>query len=686
MTLDLASQGALIGAVVTFQLAVLVLMDRRQRPVLIRFGLLVAALCLWNLAYFVSRTFGTAGWQHFLFLVRLLIPPAALHFALAFLHGPEHDNPFPRRAAWVSIVLGAASLTLSPSYLGFLGNLSGLYLFSAFLACIWFFYKHYRQVEQPIERKRIGYLIVGAILTIAALGFDVVTATGSRGVITLIQPRIGHLATVLYIYFLFLAIVNYRLIDLQEILGKSLQVIALAVVIASVYGVLVIWLGQTPELSLFNTFFASLLILSMYDPLKNQIRKRIDDWFFGDRRRLLQVVEELGGEMVRTADRRGLERLMIESLASVSRVTDVSLYLLDPRDGAYHLTGAEGPERHRLPKTIKPGALSAHLSLKDQSLVRDELEEGRARMGREDALRIMRTLDLLRSDLTVPLNLKGVCLGFLNLRDRNAQEICSRREIEMLEMMARHAAALLEIFSVSERIRQKERLASLGEMAAGLAHEIRNPLGAIKGAIQVIESDPEGPNSGEFLSIIVEEVGRLDNVVSQFLDYSKPPRVSPEPADVGRLVERTLSLLRAQDGRPGIEIDQTLAEGLPPARADAEKLRQVFLNIALNAVEAMDGRGKLLVTTGLGEGGERLFVSFADTGPGVPPDKLGRLFDPFFTTKEGGTGLGLAICHRLVEAHGGSIEVRNRPEGGAEFTVLLPAAEEGSAPSQGVVR
>ena len=244
-------------------------------------------------------------------------------------------------------------------------------------------------------------------------------------------------------------------------------------------------------------------------------------------------------------------------------------------------------------------------------------------------------------------------------------------------------------------MKERDRLAALGEMAAGLAHEIRNPLAAIQGALQLLlppEGGREPPREptedrGEFLGIIAEEVRRLNGVVTQFLDYSRPPRATLSPGELNEILTRTLTLL-APEIPPSVKLVLDLAEGLPRVSCDPEQLRQVFLNLALNALQAMPEGGELRVVTLLSRDEVALWrdvpkrsdlveVRFHDTGPGIPEGEREHIFVPFYTTKAKGTGLGLAICQRIVKMHGGTIGVRSAPGEGAEFAIALPALWEG---------
>jgi signal transduction histidine kinase len=229
-------------------------------------------------------------------------------------------------------------------------------------------------------------------------------------------------------------------------------------------------------------------------------------------------------------------------------------------------------------------------------------------------------------------------------------------------------------------------------MAAGLAHEIRNPLGAIKGAVQVMQPSmkQQDPHTEEFLGVIVEEVDRLNRVVTQFLSYSRPFKGEIGQVDLAHVVQDTVRLI---DPERLERLHVDVPDDLPPVRGDAEALRQVFLNLLMNALDAIedplasregedparvwiDGR---LRPRGLPDG-DAVGITVRDNGPGLSQQTLSTIFVPFHTTKTGGTGLGLPICQRIVENHRGVILVGNNVEGGASFTVVLPV-ERSEKPS-----
>ncbi|MBI3002076.1 MAG: PAS domain S-box protein [candidate division NC10 bacterium] len=230
---------------------------------------------------------------------------------------------------------------------------------------------------------------------------------------------------------------------------------------------------------------------------------------------------------------------------------------------------------------------------------------------------------------------------------------------------------------IEEQLRRADRLAAVGQLAASIAHEIRNPLAAISGSIQVLQEEmqPQGQNR-QLVDIILREADRLKLITGQFLDFVRPRTPLRKECELITCLEETVLLLKQRE-RTGAEVvmDFTPPEAPVVVSADDDQLRQVFWNISLNAVEAMPEGGTLRVVVrdfSADPDHPTVAVEFADTGGGIRPEEnLDRIFEPFFTTKETGTGLGLSIARRVVEELGGRIEVENRPGEGATFRVVL---------------
>ncbi len=264
-----------------------------------------------------------------------------------------------------------------------------------------------------------------------------------------------------------------------------------------------------------------------------------------------------------------------------------------------------------------------------------------------------------------------------------------RRGLEVqAETLARSHRELQEqtrlLLEKEAQLRRADRLSALGQLSAGLAHEIRNPLGSIKGAVEILQDDyPAGHPKAEFYAIILREVARLNEVVANFLTFARPATLRFAPVEVLSVINDLEGLISGQARAHRVQIFTAFHDGPSRVLADEALLKQAFLNIALNALEAMPEGGDLAISTRLAgpqDAGtspdqarpEWLEVVFDDTGLGIAEENLGRIFDPFFTTKRDGTGLGLAITHRIIENHHGAIRVVSQPGKGTTFVVTLP--------------
>lgn len=239
---------------------------------------------------------------------------------------------------------------------------------------------------------------------------------------------------------------------------------------------------------------------------------------------------------------------------------------------------------------------------------------------------------------------------------------------------------LTQIRSLEEEMRRKEWLASLGEMSAGMAHEIRNPLGALAGAMQMLRQDLQADETSQrLMDIAIRETTRLDAIITEFLQYARPPALNLAESDLYKVLAETLDLVQHEARiRRGISIKVVPCSEPLQAQVDRDQMKQVFWNLAVNAFDAMPAGGELTITAGsrrvdvAGRKADVIEVSFHDTGEGISKNNLDKIFLPFFTTKQRGSGLGLATVHRIVDLHGGWIKVESQEGRGTRFGVCLP--------------
>jgi PAS domain S-box-containing protein len=226
---------------------------------------------------------------------------------------------------------------------------------------------------------------------------------------------------------------------------------------------------------------------------------------------------------------------------------------------------------------------------------------------------------------------------------------------------------------------QAEKMSSLGKLAAGVAHQLNNPLGGITLYAQLmIEEYKLEDHALEDLQRILKDAQRCSNTVKELLEFARQTRQEMRPHDINQAISRTLFLLENQALFQNIEIVKNLSPSLPLIPGDIQQLNHLFMNIILNAAEAMEGQGKLGVTTSLKADRRRVVIEISDTGPGIPDDVLPHIFEPFFTTKEEGkgTGLGLSLAYRIAESHRGRIAAKNNPDRGATFSIELPLKKD----------
>jgi two-component system, NtrC family, sensor histidine kinase HydH len=234
---------------------------------------------------------------------------------------------------------------------------------------------------------------------------------------------------------------------------------------------------------------------------------------------------------------------------------------------------------------------------------------------------------------------------------------------------------LSEVRSLRKEIARSQRLASVGRLAAGVSHEIRNPLSSLKGfATYFKERYHDVPENQQISNLMIQEVDRLNRVVGELHEFARPITVSKKPIRIKAFLESSLKMVERQAAESKIAIRTDFDLGLREVLIDPDRINQVLLNLYLNAIDSMDGGGQLIVALSESAKKNGVRIKITDTGSGIPDNDLGHIFDPYFTTKPSGTGLGLAIVHNIIEAHGGDIHIESHPGQGTAVTIFLPNA------------
>jgi two-component system sensor histidine kinase HydH len=259
--------------------------------------------------------------------------------------------------------------------------------------------------------------------------------------------------------------------------------------------------------------------------------------------------------------------------------------------------------------------------------------------------------------------LVGVLTGVLSERERKQRESL-RTTASRLEEVFR------ELQNNVEHLKRAARMTALGHLSAGLAHEIRNPLASIEGAAYVAQTEPDPARASEFLDIIRKETARLNGLVTQFLEFARPRPPQMIPTDAAALTDSVLNLVRQVAAQNDVILRREFDGELPAVKCDPEQMKQVLLNLVLNAIQAIPASGEVSVAAEIKE--SILLLRVKDTGPGIPAERVDEVFDPFFTTKQNGTGLGLPIAYQIVEQHGGELAIESNTPRGCSFVIRLP--------------
>jgi len=260
----------------------------------------------------------------------------------------------------------------------------------------------------------------------------------------------------------------------------------------------------------------------------------------------------------------------------------------------------------------------------------------------------------------------ALIIGFLSQKDRKHRQKLEKTSQELSE-------AYKKLQNTFEQLKKADRLAALGRLSSGIAHEIRNPLGSIKGSFEILEGEiPADSKKYEFVKIIREEILRLNVIVESFLKFARPPKPSLLPTSLNELIDSILILTNKQAQEYSIDVRKRLDPDLPLIPMDPNQIRQVIMNIVLNGIESMPDGGTLEIKSKKGRDDQSVLIEISDTGIGISKEELDRIFDPFFTTKTQGTGLGLAISYQLVQNHKGTIKADRNENAGLTFSVKLP--------------
>ncbi len=380
-----------------------------------------------------------------------------------------------------------------------------------------------------------------------------------------------------------------------------------------------------------------------------------------------------------------VDSLLLTSLGQVGASTSALYLPVGTKSKTLTLAKSKGFSRLREAEgeIDLGGRLAAYLAATAKPITIAELEE---LFPGEPEKKIM---ERFKEGLVVPLVIKSELKGVSVLGSKVSGVGFANDDIEFLSILANQFVialenarlyeseknALEELKDTHEQLVRTERLAAIGELSAKIAHEVNNPLSIISNYLRIWERDLEKPEKAhEHLNVVRQELSRIAGIIRQLLDFHRPRKVEKRPLDIRQVIDNVISLVGWQLEERGIAIERSIDGDLPPVTGSPDQLKQVFLNLIINARDFISEGGKLKISVSPSKNNIR--IVFTDTGPGIPEEDLPRIFEPFFTTKEdtSGTGLGLSVCYGIISEHGGQIEAGNVPGGGGRFVITLPVA------------
>ncbi len=660
--MNLLAQTALLVSLTSLGMAMSVLARRLQNRLLFSFSAMCGAVFVWSLSFFLEQVFAGGGYYAVHLLAGVWLGPVALHFLRIWVgRFPEGWIALVSRALWAVSLLSAVVLTVVWGLSWGRGGVAHdsilpVMLFSPITVVLQVFV--ILATRRPLSL-RDGVIFGGALMVLALSTMDHVPWMGH------LLPSLGNLLLCVYLILLGQAIRQQKLLDLPLLFTRFVVLLVLAVVLTGVYLLLVAWIKQNPVLFLLNSFAVSFLIVMLLNPLQRTVSALTDrllahrdaDW----RRRLEQSMQSLRS----AADLQSWQEGLREGVSQALLPASLRLVLLhqDPAEAM----GA-------LSEEMRDRRDSGRLSVLVEPLLQAEIERTSSARVR---LRLQAVLDDLRrtgANCVLPLferQLLGWVLVDLSEvprpRAAGLQSWRQLREVEeLLDEAGRSLALLLRVRDEAER----ERLATLGEMAAGLAHEIRNPLGAIQGAAELL---PDEPAMAPWTRVIREEVARLNHVVSRFLVYSRRSSPELEAVRLDEWLHRAATRLESSVALSQPERSLAVRCNDSPAikvEMDPEAIIQVLENLVRNSADA--GAREVSFSATLSRDGRWALIDVRDNGRGVSEEIRKKLFVPFFTTSHSGTGLGLSICQRILESHHGRIELLEGLATGACFRLRFP--------------
>lgn len=647
--MDYYAQGSLVAAVVALAIAGYLRVWAKDNDEARAFAGLSFLIFLWCFPEYLWKTFDSVFWHRVALAAVMFIPPFVLRYSGAAVRTrPKWYAKAFGAGIWISAAFAATIATGRLFRPPWWNVAAFLYVYPYLGLSLHIVVRHgFRANPSSVERKKLQFLVVGGGITSLVAPLNFLPGTGVA------FPPLASFSILLFFYFMATGILHLHFFELPDIVGRAVILVIQVFAFAVVFGLLEVVSGRTFWFPLAGTFLISFFLLTFYPVLMRKLGGISSDLLVRESRAIQSSLGEFAKRIPESASLAEIAQNVEEALGRVPFVSRASLWIRP--EGS--TDGGIGTLPVRPDEYLRAlGRFSARFPMLRF------LEHGGQRAADvaiwDDSW-----------DASFPVFLRGKLTGVALFRWK--EKTPSFRELDLLIPFLQGIGLAVENIRQKQGIQRKEHFATVGELAAGLAHEVRTPAGVIKGAAQFLSRGaPE--RDREFLDIIVEEADRLNGVVTEFLEYARPGNRAPQRHSLREPAERAVARLRRErrDEMGAIRSHVHLDEPVPTVTADPSEIERVVFNLLTNAVEAMPAGGDLVVRLSSGGGEARIVVE--DTGTGIGESDREQLFRPFFTTRERGVGMGLAICRRIVEENGGSVSFDTVSGKGSRFTVKLP--------------
>ncbi len=551
-------------------------------------------------------------------------------------------------------------------------------------------FQRHKRTKSIRERNQLRYFFLAAIICTAFGLGNTLLYFGLR-----LYP-LGGFTTVIYTGIIAYAIVKHQLMDIRIIIRRSLVYGSLTASVAGGYFV-VLWafsllFANVAGHNVLATIVFALIIVFGFQRLRDRIQWMADKLFFKEKYDYHKTLRKFSRALTSIIQLERLSNLIVDTVTGTMHIDKSSLLVLDEGEEWFKVRVGKGLQGGDINLDLD-NRLIKLLNKEKRIFTKEEIElklsEDSSLKGSEERWREFKEakaqMDKLEAVISIPLISKEKLIGVFNLGEKKSEDPFTVEDVDLLATIANHAGVAIENAKLYEerrgmerQLHQADKLAALGTLASEVAHEMKNPLVSIKTFAQLFPRKFSDENfRDKFNEIIPEELDRLENVLGQLLNFARPSGVKFEPVDIVEVIDNILLLMDSEISKSQIKVEKQYYNHLPKPVANKEELKQVFMNIIINAIHAMPDGGDLTISVKVsGESSDLMEISFRDTGCGIPEENLANLFNPFFTTKESGTGLGLAISQRIVKEHNGTIEVESQVGKGTTFTVKLPTEHQ----------